>query len=112
MKDTDKDVKNFADKLFDSINKETAGHMVEPENIDNEKAKSFEQWVEKTRKAFATHNVRQNAFAVYPDSVGFDLANENTLMAVFRTEELANKFGEMMWGTMFYVEPIDSPHFV
>ena len=30
----DKDVKDFADKLFDSVNKETAGYMVEPENID------------------------------------------------------------------------------
>ena len=47
---TDKDVKDFADKLFDAVNKETAGHMVEPENIDEEKAKSFEQWVEKQRK--------------------------------------------------------------
>lgn len=55
--------------------------------------------------------VRQSAFGVYPDSVGFDLANENTLMAVFRTEEQANKFGRMMWGSMFYVEPMDSPHF-
>ena len=55
--------------------------------------------------------VRQSAFGVYPDSVGFDLADENTLMAVFRTEEQANKFGRMMWGSMFYVEPMDSPHF-
>jgi len=47
---TDKDVKDFADKLFDAANKATAGHMVEPENIDEEKAKSFEQWVEKQRK--------------------------------------------------------------
>jgi hypothetical protein len=55
--------------------------------------------------------VRQSAFGVYPDSVGFDLANENTLMAVFRTEQQANKFGRMMWGSMFYIEPMDSPHF-
>jgi len=47
---TDKDVKDFAEKLFDVANKATAGHMVEPENIDKEKAKSFEQWVEKQRK--------------------------------------------------------------
>jgi predicted transcriptional regulator len=47
---TDKDMKDFADKLFDSANKATAGHMVEPQNIDEEKAKSFEQWVEKQRK--------------------------------------------------------------
>ena len=47
---TDKDVKDFADILFDVANKATAGHMVEPENIDEEKAKSFEQWVEKQRK--------------------------------------------------------------
>ena len=47
---TDKDVKDFADKLFDAANKVTAGHMVEPENIDEEKEKSFERWVEKQRK--------------------------------------------------------------
>lgn len=47
---TDKDVKDFADKLFDVVNKLTAGHMVEPENIDEKKAKSFELWVEKQRK--------------------------------------------------------------
>jgi predicted transcriptional regulator len=47
---TDKDMKDFADKLFDSANKATAGHMVEPQNIDEEKAKSFEQWVEKQLK--------------------------------------------------------------
>jgi hypothetical protein len=41
---TDKDVKDFADKLFDWANKETAGHMVELDNIDEEKAKSFEAW--------------------------------------------------------------------
>ncbi len=59
----------------------------------------------------AIQNIRQSSFGVYPDSVGFDLANENTLMAVFRTEEQANRFGRMMWGSMYYVEPIDSPHF-
>lgn len=47
---TNKDVKDFADKLFDVANKTTAGHMVEPENIDEEKVKSFERWVEKQRK--------------------------------------------------------------
>ena len=53
----------------------------------------------------------QTAFGVYPDSVGFGLANENKLMAVFRTEEQANKFGRMMWGNMYYVEPVDSMRF-
>ena len=53
----------------------------------------------------------QTAFGVYPDSVGFDLANENKLIAVFKTEEQANKFGRMMWGNMYYVEPVDSLHF-
>ncbi|NPV13065.1 MAG: hypothetical protein HPY57_14965 [Ignavibacteria bacterium] len=47
---TDKDVKDFADKLFDAANKATAGHMVEPENIDENKAKSFDKWIKKTRK--------------------------------------------------------------
>ena len=47
---TDKDVKDFADKLFAAENKETAGHMVEPENIDKDKAKSFDNWVKKLRK--------------------------------------------------------------
>lgn len=61
--------------------------------------------------ALPLQNVRQSAFGVYPDSVGFDLANENTLMAVFRTEEQANKFGRMMWGAMYYVEQIESQHF-
>ena len=47
---TDKDVKDFANKLFDTANKATAGHMVEPENIDKDKAKSFDNWVKKLRK--------------------------------------------------------------
>ena len=53
----------------------------------------------------------KTAFGVYPDSVEFDLANENKLMAVFRTNEQANKFGRMMWGNMYYVELVDSLHF-
>ena len=53
----------------------------------------------------------KTAYGVYPDSIGFDLANENKLMAVFRTEEQANRFGRMMCGSMFYIEHIDSPHF-
>lgn len=44
---TDKDVKDFADKLFVAANKATAGHMVEPENIDKDKAKSFARWAKK-----------------------------------------------------------------
>ena len=47
---TDKDVKDFADKLFDAANKATAGHMVEPENIDKDKEKSFERWAKKLSK--------------------------------------------------------------
>ncbi len=47
---TDKDVKDFADKLFDAANKATAGHMVEPENIDKDKAKSFDRWVKNLLK--------------------------------------------------------------
>ena len=53
----------------------------------------------------------KTAFGVYPDSVEFDLANENKLMAVFRTNEQANKFGRMMCGNMYYVELVDSLHF-
>ncbi len=34
---TDKDVKDFADKLFDVANKATVGYMVEPENINKDK---------------------------------------------------------------------------
>lgn len=64
-----------------------------------------------TKQPCTIHGVSNSAFGVYADSVGFDLASENTLMAVFRTEEQANKFGRMMWGSMFYVEPMDSPHF-
>jgi len=44
---TDKDVKYFADNLFDAVNKVTAKHMVEPDNIDKDKAKSFDSWVKK-----------------------------------------------------------------
>lgn len=47
---TDKDVKDFADKLFDAANKATAGHMVEPENIDKDKAKSFARWAKNLLK--------------------------------------------------------------
>ena len=47
---TDKEVKDFADKLFDATNKATAGHMVEPENIDKDKAKSFAQWTKNLLK--------------------------------------------------------------
>lgn len=37
---------DFADKLFDVANKVTAGYMIEPENIDKDKAKSFARWGE------------------------------------------------------------------
>lgn len=47
---TDKDLKDFADKLFDAANKATAGHMVEPENIDKDKEKSFARWSKKLLK--------------------------------------------------------------
>jgi hypothetical protein len=47
---TDKDIKDFADKLFDAVNKVTAGHMVEPENIDIKKTKSFARWTKKLLK--------------------------------------------------------------
>ena len=47
---TDKDVKDFADKLFEAANKATARHMVEPENIDKEKAKSFARWAKNLLK--------------------------------------------------------------
>lgn len=47
---TDKEVKDFAVKLFDAANKVTAGHMVEPENIDKDKVKSFDDWIKKLRK--------------------------------------------------------------
>jgi hypothetical protein len=54
----------------------------------------------------------KNAFAVYPDSKGFDFSDDNTLMAVFRNEQQAHKFARMMWGSMYFVEPINSPHFL
>jgi len=41
---TNKDVKDFSAKLFDVVNKECAGHMVQPKNIDPEKKKSFARW--------------------------------------------------------------------
>lgn len=63
-----------------------------------------ELYIEKTDESI-------NAFAVYPDSERFDLADMNTLMAVFRTEEQANIFGKIMWNTTYYVKPIYSPHF-
>lgn len=47
---TDKDIKDFADKLFNAANKATAGHMVEPENIDKDKAKSFARWAKNLLK--------------------------------------------------------------
>ena len=47
---TDKDVKDFADKLFNVANKATAGHMVESKNIDEEKAKSFARWTKNLLK--------------------------------------------------------------
>jgi len=50
---TDEEVKDFADKLFDWANKETAGHMVEPENIDEEKAKSLEAWAKRKHEEWS-----------------------------------------------------------
>ena len=47
---TDKDIKDFADKLFNVANKVTAGHMVEPENINKDKAKSFARWAKNLLK--------------------------------------------------------------
>lgn len=51
---TDKAVKDFADKVIDAANKVFAGHMIEPENIDVEKAKSFDAWAK--RKSVAVKN--------------------------------------------------------
>lgn len=47
---SDKDIKDFADKLFDVVNKTTAGHMVESKNIDINKEQSFYNWIKKLRK--------------------------------------------------------------
>lgn len=46
---TNNDIREFADKLFDVMNKECAGHLVEPKNIDKEREKSFIQWVDKLK---------------------------------------------------------------
>ena len=46
----DKDLKDFTDKLFNAANKATAGHMVESENIDKDKAKSFARWAKNLLK--------------------------------------------------------------
>ncbi len=42
----DKDVQEFSDKIFDVVNKLTAGHMVEPENVDKELETRFKKWIE------------------------------------------------------------------
>lgn len=53
---TDTDLKDFSDKLFYSINKVTAGHMVEPSIIDKDNEKSFDNWVKKLcKKWFCKH---------------------------------------------------------
>jgi hypothetical protein len=46
---TEEDINDFINKLFDSANKATAGHLSEPENIDKEQEKSFEKQVEKLK---------------------------------------------------------------
>jgi len=47
---TNEDVKDFSAKLFDAVNKECAGHMTEPKNIDTEKEKSFARWAKNLLK--------------------------------------------------------------
>lgn len=46
----EEDEKNFSDKLLKVMNKITAGHMKEPENINEEKAKRFENWTKRKYK--------------------------------------------------------------
>lgn len=41
---SEKNINDFADKLFSTANKVTAGHMSEPDNINEDKKKSFEIW--------------------------------------------------------------------
>jgi len=45
-----KDIKDFSTKLFDVVNKICAGHLIEPNNIDTEKEKSFARWANKLIK--------------------------------------------------------------
>ena len=40
-------IEEFAEKLFNEMNKVCAGHLTEPENIDVEKEKAFAKWVKK-----------------------------------------------------------------
>jgi len=42
----DDDVKKFAEKLFDAVNKVTAGHMNELREVSEEKLKAFNKWVQ------------------------------------------------------------------
>ena len=46
---TDKDVKDFCDKITEGYNKVVPKHLREDKHIDKEKEKSFSDWVEKLR---------------------------------------------------------------
>ena len=56
-------------------------------------------------------NKQPNAFAVYPDSVRMDLADENKLSAIFKYEDSAKIFANKMWDEFSIITPIYSPHF-
>lgn len=43
-------------------------------------------------------------YLLKPDSVSLDLANENTLVAIFKHKEHAHMFGRMMWGKHYIIE--------
>ena len=46
---TDKDVKDFSDKVTEGYNKVVRKHLREDKPIDKEKEKSFSDWIEKLR---------------------------------------------------------------
>jgi hypothetical protein len=73
--DIDQYVKYFANKILDAISKETAGHIHESENIDDEQVKNFEMWIKRNRKeifAKLTDDERMDVMSDYCKYCGCD----------------------------------------
>ena len=52
-----------------------------------------------------------NAYFVYADVKTYGLDNVSHINAVFKYKENAEKYGRMMWGKYFIIQPTYSAHF-
>lgn len=62
------------------------------------------------KKTTSNKTQKSNSFAVFPDSERLDIGS-NKLVAIFKYEKQAYKFGKIMWEKYFLVEPVYCENF-